>query len=485
MNYLDTYFSRVNFFGENATERIKNSGIVAFEKWLAQSPFRVSHLSVERGYYFSGIIETSKDKEELKIMYLYVANDIPIVVGDIMTWVQDDGTIEKWLLLQEIHKVHPTYKTFQIIKCNFQLKWINQKGILKKSWAYAVSSVDSKVKSNFRMWHSLVSPQPNKFAEVIMPRPNFTDPTYDSEDINRLMRGTTFIIEDEGWTVIECDWTSVKGVIYMSLTESKVNYEYDDRYVNVADVDELEFPTIKTKYLVGEKIIPEYKDYIHNEWKITLTPEKFPTKDAEGHDITPPVVYDEENEIWIANAPWRSLTMTMHLVPIVSEDKDKEIEANRAVTKNFEITIYAEEVEFQGYIYGVEEIKLGRQEVYCLYDHTLPEKNNLSEEAHVYMRIKNAPEANNPPVYDFNKNSYVDVDPTTFDWKLPTLRYATRIDFDDILDPNHEHPITVILHNKYILETTSKNKIQNIVLEAVYEGEEQAYTKTVSVKPLW
>ena len=87
MNYLDTYFSRVNFFGENATERIKNSGIVAFEKWLAQSPFRVSHLSVERGYYFSGIIETSKDKEELKIMYLYVANDIPIVVGDIMTWV--------------------------------------------------------------------------------------------------------------------------------------------------------------------------------------------------------------------------------------------------------------------------------------------------------------------------------------------------------------------------------------------------------------
>ena len=34
-----------------------------------------------------------------------------------------------------------------------------------------MSSVDSKVKSNFRMWHSLISPQPNKFAEIIMPRP--------------------------------------------------------------------------------------------------------------------------------------------------------------------------------------------------------------------------------------------------------------------------------------------------------------------------
>jgi hypothetical protein len=38
------------------------------------------------------------------------------------------------------------------------------------------------------------------------------------------MRGITFIIENEGWEVIECDWTSVEGIVYMSLTESKVNY---------------------------------------------------------------------------------------------------------------------------------------------------------------------------------------------------------------------------------------------------------------------
>ena len=71
------------------------------------------------------------------------------------------------------------------------------------------------------MWHSLISPQPNKFAEVIMPRPIFEE---NSEDMDRLMRGITFIIENEGWTVIECDWTSVEGIAYMSLTESKVNY---------------------------------------------------------------------------------------------------------------------------------------------------------------------------------------------------------------------------------------------------------------------
>ena len=112
MNYLDVYFSRVNHFGDTTAERIKNSGIVAFEKWMSQSPFTVTDLSVERGFYFSGIIETSKDKEEKKIMYLFVSNDIPIVVGDIVTWRQDDASIEKWLILQKIHKVHGTYQTF-------------------------------------------------------------------------------------------------------------------------------------------------------------------------------------------------------------------------------------------------------------------------------------------------------------------------------------------------------------------------------------
>ena len=99
MNYLDVYFSRVNHFGETTAERLKNSGIVAFEKWMAQSPFTVTDLSVERGLYFSGIIQTSNDKEEEKFMYLYVSNDIPIVVGDILTWRQDNGATEKWLLL--------------------------------------------------------------------------------------------------------------------------------------------------------------------------------------------------------------------------------------------------------------------------------------------------------------------------------------------------------------------------------------------------
>lgn len=337
MSYLDVYFSRVNYFGDIQAERIKNTGIVAFEKWKAQSPFTVTDLSVERGLYFDGIIETNKDKEEKKIMFLRVANDIPIVVGDILTWVQDDGKVEKWLLLQKEHKVHETYQTFQIIKCNYELRWIDADGYLHKSWAYAVSSVDSKVKGNFRMWHSLISPQPNKFAEIIMPRPKLK-----GTDKDELMRGITFIIENEGWEVIECDWTSVEGIVYMSLTESKVNYQYDDRDLDVAALDRYKFPTLQPLYTVGDYIIPEFEPDTLNEWEIQLIPT----------DNTL-VEYDEESGHWRAKAPGK-LGFTMKL------------RNNNAVTKDFEILINPVESTFSAYIEGPDEIKLDRYGTYTL-----------------------------------------------------------------------------------------------------------------------
>ena len=373
MNYLDVYFSRVNHFGDTTAERIKNSGIVAFEKWMAQSPFTVVNLSVERGFYFSGIIETSKDKAEEKIMFLYVALDIPVKVGDILTWKQDNGTIEKWILLQQVHKVHPTYQTFKIIKCNFELKWIDFNGYLRKSWAYAVSSVDSKVKSNFRMWHSLVSPQPNKFAEVIMPRPIFEK---ESEDLDRLMRGITFIIENEGWQIIECDWTSVEGIAYMSLTETKVNYDYDDKEIDVAETDRYKFPNLPTLYRVGDTIIPQFEAGTLNQWEITLTK---------------PDDCDFINDDFVATAPGQCIiTMALKNRP--------------AVTKQVEIIINEVNEEVL-YIKGPDEVKLDRYATYMLVN----EEDDQPVSGDVIFNVENItnekiPLSNLVPASDKNNN---------------------------------------------------------------------------------
>jgi len=100
MNYLDVYNARVNYMGESTAERIRNSGIRSFYKWMAESPHTMRNLSVERGLYFDGIILTSKDKEYQKIMFLNVSNETPLLVGDIMTWPLENGTEEKWIIIQ-------------------------------------------------------------------------------------------------------------------------------------------------------------------------------------------------------------------------------------------------------------------------------------------------------------------------------------------------------------------------------------------------
>lgn len=244
-DYLDAYFSRVFHRGESVAEVAKNTGERSFESWLASSIHTVKDLSVERGLYFSGIILTNKDKEHQKIMFLNVANDIPIVIGDIVNW----GT-EKWIIFQKEKKVCETYQTFLILQCNYLLKWIDSNGHLQQSWGHFTSSLDSKVKENFRTWNSLITPQPNKYAEIIMPRYN-------------IARDTSFIVEEEAWSMVEYDHSSVPGVIYLSLTEEKLNFIYDDTINNIADTDRLaKYEVIAGKekqiFTVGSPIVPTF-----------------------------------------------------------------------------------------------------------------------------------------------------------------------------------------------------------------------------------
>lgn len=250
MSYLNTYFSRVNHLGENTADHIRRSGEISFEKWKAESPHTVRNLSVERGVYFDAIILTSKDKEYQKIMFLNVSNDEDVQIGDIMTWITHRNVTEKWLIFQEEKKVNDTHRTFWMVRCNYLLKWVDKLGHLQQSWAYVVSSTDDKIKGNFRTWHNLITPQPNKYAEIMMPR-------------REVERATNFIIEDESWQVIEYDYTSVPGIIYLSLTENKVNFIYDDLNNDIADTDKianykLAIPEIAQTFVVGEEIIPDF-----------------------------------------------------------------------------------------------------------------------------------------------------------------------------------------------------------------------------------
>ena len=344
MGYLDVYFSRVNHMGETTAERIRNGGIRSFDKWLNESPHTIRNLSVERGIYFDGIILTSKDKEYEKIMFLEVANNIPIVIGDIINWTLDDGSIEKWIIIQEEKKVNGTFRSFWIVRCNYLMKWIDDKGHLQQSWAYFVSSLDSKIKGNFRTWNSLITPQPNKYAELLMPR-------------YPIDRATNFIVEDESWTVVEYDHSSVPGIIYLSLTEGKVNAIYDDIDNDIADLDkrakyEIILPPTKQQFAINDEIK-----------KLTYTIMK------NGKPIEPKeVIYSSSDKSKVKTIEGKLVAVAEGEVNIILNIPEyNDIQPEQLIVP---IEISAIETQMSYYIEGANNIRQGQKESYCVRDIT-------------------------------------------------------------------------------------------------------------------
>lgn len=78
-----------------------------------------------------------------------------------------------------------------------------------------------------------------------------------------IARSTNFIVEQESWNMVEYDHTSVPGIMYLSLTENKINLIYDDVDNNIADTDKLAVYNIETSeelqlFKIGEEILPKF-----------------------------------------------------------------------------------------------------------------------------------------------------------------------------------------------------------------------------------
>ena len=130
------------------------------------------------------------------------------------------------------------------------------------------------------MWNELITPQPNKFMEVLMP-------------YQPIEKSTEIILYDEAWELIDYDRISVPGTIYLSFTESKVNELRDSVREQIANIDKLQVWSINAPLQlsveVGERINPVYtllkNGIIQKDIKATLVPSEKISYDDEGNLI--------------------------------------------------------------------------------------------------------------------------------------------------------------------------------------------------------
>lgn len=233
MNYIDVYKSRVSHLGTTYQEHAYKSGILEFRRYLKYNQHTEHNLTINNSNeQFSGVILTDKEDENRvsQILLVKVVEDggPELKQGDLIWWGEDK---QPWLLYRSTTSSYQPHQKFYMVRCNYEVNWLDKDGMLNSSWIYLLGSKDSKIKDNFRTWHSVITPQPNKYINIMMP--------------HQLMDlGTEIMVLDEVWTLVDYDQNSVPGIIYMSFTETNFNEQRDSLEDKLANADMLATWTI-------------------------------------------------------------------------------------------------------------------------------------------------------------------------------------------------------------------------------------------------
>ena len=227
MKYIDVYKKRVEHLGTNPQRRAMESGILEFSRSLRYNEHTQRGLHKDGdSLTFDGIVLTNKEDDNKSTQILLTEFDVPLACGDIVIWND-----ERWLVYQYTTSSYQPYQKFFMVRCNYEIKWVDGEGEVRKSWCYLLGSKDSKIKDNFRTWNQVITPQPNKYIQLILPHTTMA--------IN-----TEIIVLDEAWYLVDYDQNSVPGIVFMSFTETNINELRDDVENKIANADKIAAWTI-------------------------------------------------------------------------------------------------------------------------------------------------------------------------------------------------------------------------------------------------
>ena len=221
-DYYLVFQERSGNHGKTFKEVVQKQARHDFKYFLQSSPNAIK-VTINSKEGKETKVATILNKENETLVKRYFLCDIAdqISIGDFLYW--GDSI---WLMFRKERDTIEAYDKFEGIECRHKIQWVDSYGVLQNTPCYLVAQKDDQIKSNFRTWNNMITPQPNKYLEIITCR-------------NNIQLGQKFLIDETAWYVVESDYISIKNILYLSLTEDKKDIYVDDITDNIANIVDL------------------------------------------------------------------------------------------------------------------------------------------------------------------------------------------------------------------------------------------------------
>lgn len=221
-DYYLVFQERSGNHGKTFKEVVQKQARHDFKYFLQSSPNAIK-VTINSKEGKETKVATILNKENETLVKRYFLCDIAdqISIGDFLYW--GDSI---WLMFRKERDTIEAYDKFEGIECRHKIQWVDSYGVLQNTPCYLVAQKDDQIKSNFRTWNNMITPQPNKYLEIITCR-------------NNIQLGQKFLIDETAWYVVESDYISIKNILYLSLTEDKKDIYVDDIADNIANIVDL------------------------------------------------------------------------------------------------------------------------------------------------------------------------------------------------------------------------------------------------------
>lgn len=213
---------------------------------------------VDSDQVYRALINPNKLKQDYDDKIISIHYSSGYKPGDVFEWV---NTNTYWLIyLQELTEL--AYFRGDIRKCSYIIKWLDDNGIEKQTYAAIRGPVETQIDSNLK--HNILIDSPNLTVHLLIPK--------NEDTLSYFRRYSEFYISglDEGdqkicWRVTATDSISTPGILEFTAREYYANEFEDDienGVVGALVVDPID-PNPPGDPILGETFIKPKKEYTY------------------------------------------------------------------------------------------------------------------------------------------------------------------------------------------------------------------------------